>query len=269
MKYSRFEWLALSVGSLSAVWAVLSTWRHGPQLEECIAQALLLGVLVCAVHWGRRAGTWSALAAVVGYVAMRGPWLARMGLSADVVGLVLVRVVTYAVVGIAGGALCGRIRYVLARIDGDSNVDGATGLFREHYIVSMLWSMVGQFERYRKTFSIAVLTVAYPPEMVSSPVHRRATLRKMGSLLRSSLRLVDDIGHLEDGRFLLVLPYTEKAGARIAAERVQGAVQRLLGEGARTTVTVLGIEEDHAEISALCGPILADRPVPKRPAVAA
>lgn len=255
MKYSRFETLAMAVGSLSVTWTVLSTWRNGALVEELIAQALFLAVMVAAVHWGRKAGTVAALIAMAIYVAMRTPWLVHEHFSGDVVGLVLIRTITYGVVGIAGGALCSHIRYLLAGLDSNSNIDPATGVLHQRFITEVLRSMIGQHERYQKPFSVVVLWLADASAPAASHATPPAVLRKVAAQIRNDLRLVDDVAHLENGRFLLVLPYTAKAGAHVAANRVQGGVKRLLGEAGPTVcIEVLGIEDDAPAILALCGP---------------
>src|SRR5262249_40389205 len=141
VRYSRFELLALSIGSFSAAGTILATLRRGLVIEEIIAQALLLLVLLGAVHWGRKAGEVTAILAMVIYGLMRAPLLLRDGFSIDVVGLLLIRTVTYGVIGIAGGRLCSRIRYLLARLDSTSNIDESTGLFNERFITRTLQSM--------------------------------------------------------------------------------------------------------------------------------
>jgi hypothetical protein len=128
-------------------------------LEECIAQALFLMVLVAAVHWGSKAGTITAVVAILAYGGIRTPWLLREGISGDMIGLILVRTLTYGVVGIAGGALCSRVRYLLARLESNSSIDDATGVFNQRFISEMLLSMVGQYERYHKTFSVVILSL--------------------------------------------------------------------------------------------------------------
>ncbi len=256
MKYSRFEWLALSVGAVSAAAAVLSAFRNGLLIEELIAQSLLLVVLVGAVHWGRKGGTVTAVLAVVVYVALRFPLLLREGFSPDALGLVLIRMLTYGVVGIAGGALCGRVRYLLASLENASNLDECTQLFNERYVAGMVRSLVGEYERYRTTFSLVTLSLADSDHL--SP----ASLRAVANQVRGDVRLVDDVARLDDGRFLLVLPHTGKAGAGIAAARVNAGVRRILrGPDDATRVEILGADEDLAAIRALCG-------APEAPSVA-
>ena len=79
-------------------------------------------------------------------------------------------------------------------------------------------------------------------------------LRAVATQIRGDVRLVDDVARLDDGRFLLVLPYTDKAGARIAADRVSQGVRRVLGKkGDSVSADVLGADEDLSAIKDLCG----------------
>lgn len=254
MKYSRFELLALSVGSVSVAGAVLASLRGGLVVEEIVAQALLLAVLVGAVHWGRKVGTVTAALATLAYVLMRAPLLTRDGLSTDVVGLLVIRMLTYGVVGIAGGELCSRVRYLLARLESTSNIDESTGLFKERFITAMLRSMIGQYERYQKTFSVVTLSLLDPSMTSTRRIEPRSLLRAVATQIRGDLRLVDDVAHLDDGRFLLVLPHTGKAGAQIAANRVSEGVRRLVSANAEwVRADVFGADEDLGDIKRLCG----------------
>lgn len=254
MKYSRFELLALSVGSVSIVGTVLSSLRSGLSIEEIVAQVLLLVVLVGAVHWGRKAGLVTAILAIVTYVCMRVPLLLRDGFSTDVVGLLLIRTVTYGAVGIAGGRLCSRIRYLLARLESATNIDESSGLFNERFITRTLWSMIGQYERYQRAFSVVTVSIVDPSMTGSKHAPPQRILRAVATEIRGGLRLVDDVGRLDDGRFLLVLPHTDKSGAQVAANRVSERIRRMVGSNAEwVRATVFGAEEDLGAIKDLCG----------------
>jgi len=254
VKYSRFEWLAMLVGSASIAGAVLATSRHGVPVEEGLAQALLLLVLVGAVHWGRRGGSIMAGIAAAAYLALRVPLLVRDGLSADVAGLLVTHLFTYGVVGIGGGELCGRVRYLLARLESAENIDEPTALFNQRAITPVLCAMVGRYERYGESF--AIVTIAIGDEAVTRPKSgpQRLLLLSVASRIRSGVRLVDDVARMDDGRFLIVMPHTPKAGAKVAAERLSGSVVRLLGASPEAVRTeILAVDGDLAAIRALSG----------------
>ena len=76
MHYSRFERLIIGMGAIAIFGALaLSLMSGGPGPVEVVAQVLLFGVLVVAVHWGRRGGMIAALGASVIYIALRIPLL--------------------------------------------------------------------------------------------------------------------------------------------------------------------------------------------------
>ena len=147
-------------------------------------------------------------------------------------------------------------------------MDEVTGLFNQRFVTEMLRSMIGQHERYHKPFSIVLLSVEKASG--TSGVPNRSVLRRVATQIRGDLRLVDDVARLDDGRFLLVLPHTEKAGAHIAADRVRSGVNRLLrADGPLAEIEVLGTEGDLPAIIALCGAPAEDERNPARTRAAA
>ncbi len=260
MSYPLFEIITLTVGAVSILTAVVATCWSGHVGLEAVAQLLLLVVLVGAVHRGRKGGVATALFAIVTYVCMRMPLILRDGLAPDVLGLILVRVVTYAAIGIGGGILCSRIRQFLARLDGKSNIDEETQLFSERFIARTMRGMVLQHERYGSPFGIVLVGVPGVAAGHRGPERRRA-MREIATHIRGNVRLVDDVGRLDDSTFVLVLPETHKDGASVAAGRVQANVREFLG-GSEGTVSAkaLAAPEEIAEIVALRDRIDAESP---------
>ncbi len=253
MRYPRFELIALIVGSLSVLWGVGLTLRTMPDIEELVAQALLLVVLVGAVHRGRRGGIAMAIFAVVAYLGLRIPMVLHEGLTRDVVLLLLMRTATYAIMGVGGGLVCSRIHQFLARFESTSNIDGPTQLFNEHFATTTLRSMVTQYVRFHKPFSVVVLTIPRFMQPKLDPATLRS-LRSVATCVREGVRLIDDAARLDDGRIVLVLPQTEKSGAHIAADRIsKGVIQRLGSGGTELQVQVLGVVEDLDALRELCG----------------
>ncbi len=86
MKYRLFEGIVLVVGGAAILGSVLLSFGAPLITEEVIAQLLLFGVLVGAVHWGRNGGFIAATIASLIYIVMRIPLVvAAEGLTADVV----------------------------------------------------------------------------------------------------------------------------------------------------------------------------------------
>jgi GGDEF domain-containing protein len=205
-----------------------------------------------AVHWGRNGGFITAVIAVVVYVAMRSPLLVTEGLTQDLLDLVLVRMAAYGVVGIIGGEVCGRIKYVLARLEGGMNIDVDTNLFNQAYVSKLLTSHLGLAARYKTPFSIVLVTLSPALTSELKPARRRSLLRAVANHIRNDVRLVDEVGRLEDGRFVLLLPHTPKSGGEIAAGRVREGVRELLGaRDEAIEARVLAVPEDLSELSGL------------------
>jgi GGDEF domain-containing protein len=252
VKYSRFEWLALAVGGAAIVGTVLASLHGQPMVEEIVAQVLLLIVLAGAVHWGRGGGFLTAIVAIVAYIGMRAPLIVHDGLTPDLLTLILVRTAAYGVVGIVGGEVCGRIKYVLARLEGGTNLDEETHLYNQAYIARLLTANLGLHQRYRTPFSIALITLSPALTSELKPSRKRSMLRAVGNHVRNDVRLVDDVGRLSDGTFVLMLPQTPKTGGDVAASRVRASLRDLLGAKDESVVArVLGAPEDLTELNAL------------------
>lgn len=250
MKYSQFELLVLIVGGIAVIAATaVASLGALPVTEEVVAQALLLGVLVGAVHWGRNGGFVSAVVALLIYIFMRVPLALETGLTADLASLVVIRMVTYGLVGIVGGELCGRIKYVFARIEGAANLDESSRVFNQGFMLKLLDNDLSRHERYGSPFSIVLLDLA--PSLFGDlrPSRQRSILRAIANHARNDVRLVDDVGRLDDGRFLLLLPQTPHEGGLIAADRVRAGVRDLLGARDESVTTeVLSAPKDLAEV---------------------
>lgn len=264
MKYSRFELLALAVGGLAIASTVMaSVMGRAPMLEEVVAQVLLLVVLVGAVHWGRNGGFITAVGAIVFYIAMRAPLLVSEGITIAMLELILVRMVAYGMVGIIGGEVCGRIKYLLARLESSSNIDEETQLYNQTYVGRLLTQSLALHARYRTPFSVGLLTLTPALTSELKPARRRSLLRAVANHVRNDVRLVDDVGRLDDGTFVLILPNTAKTGGEIAGGRVRESVRELLGARDESVVMrILGVPEDLSELTELRDRTAVNEPSP-------
>lgn len=253
MKYSYFEALVLSLGTAVILGALAIAAGQGSYaFDDLVAQVLLLAVLFAAVHWGRNGGFVAALIASVGFVALMV--LAEPRATADASNLVTVstRVLSFGLVGIVGGELCGRVRVVFERLAGSSSIDEWSQVFNQRFITRAFESSRGQFQRYQTPYSVLVIGLA--PTVLSElrPSKQRAIIRGIAGYIRSDIRLVDEAGRLDDGRFLVLLPHTSRAGALVVADRLHTGVCNIAGTRAESvTVEVLGAPEDAEDLVAL------------------
>ena len=114
------------------------------------------------------------------------------------------------------------------------------------YAAAQLERSLAENLRYDREFSTVIITLPPSANDGGTPKQRRAASRAVTNHLRGDLRMVDDVARLDDGRFLLLLPQTTPAGAKVVAQRVSAALGQLM-------------ESDDGAISASCLSASADR----------
>lgn len=252
MDYARFERLVIGVGAAAiigtAIFALVPTF----DAVELVAQLLLLAVLVGAVRWGRRGGTYAAIAAIVVYIALKWLTLPATGITADLLGLVAVRTLAYALLGILGGEACTRMRDTLARARGARAVDESSSAYTPQFLARLLTEAVGGFERYNLAFSVLVIGVDGRVTSGMGAAESAQMMHTIATRLLRGLRLVDELGRLPWAAFAIILPQTASAGAYIAADRLRADLREELRiEDAAITVRVLSAAEDLEAIKTL------------------
>lgn len=245
MKYSHFEGLALVLGTGAIIASIFIAPTAVPQAAEVTAQLLLIAVLAGALHWGRNGGFLAALLAIAIYVAMRVPLLQTQGLSTDVVTLLATRAVTYALVGVVGGELAARIKYLFARLSSDTLIDPHTGVYSARYAADAITSGLGQWQRYQTQYSVVVTTVDRGVYATLKPARSRQLLRQVADHVRNDIRMVDDVAAGDTGTFYVLLPRTDAAGAAVVAERLAIGLREMLGaRDDAVSADVLSAEHD-------------------------
>jgi len=194
MDYSRFERLTIGVGAVAIMATATFSLYPAPDAVELVAQLLLLAVLVGAVRWGRRGGTFTAVVATVAYILMRIDWVASASLGSQFTRLLVMRAATYALVGIAGGEACTRIKYAFARSQDDLAIDPTSRVYTADFITRMVRTAVISFRRYGAPFSVIVIEVDGSVTSGLRTAKSDSIVRAIAAHLRSELRLVDDIG---------------------------------------------------------------------------
>lgn len=252
MKYAIFERLTLAVG-LIAIGATLAAGAFGHSgLEEMIAQGMLLVVLVGAVHWGRNGGFATAVIASLAYILMRVPLLMVDGLAPEVVEMLLIRMLSYGVIGILGGELCTRVKYIFAAMEDANSLDPVTRVFNERFIGCRLRKSVGEHERYGTDVSAILITLDPGLYLPLRKIKQRQVLRSVATHIRNDIRLVDDLGRLNDSRFLVLLPSTSLTGALVAGNRLREGVRDLLGaRNESITARILGTPDNAEDLKHL------------------
>ena len=253
MKYSSFERLVLVLGGASVLATLALTYRTAFLMQEVIAQLLLFGVLFAAVHWGRRGGFFAALIASVAYIAMRIPLLdTTSGITTATFVSMLTRVLAYGLIGILGGELCTRMKYVLAGLEESAGLDSLTGIYSEHTLAHLIDTAQARFERYQEQYCLIVLRAPQGPLSAPTTNRERALVKQVAGHIRSDIRLVDEAGRTNDGRFIILLPHSAKGGGDVVTERLAHSVRSIGGgEAADFACRCLGAAEDAEALAQL------------------
>ena len=266
MKYSRFERLIIGLGAVSILGTLAVAMQDGgPGAIEFLAQLLLLGVLVAAVHWGRRGGLVAALAASLVYIALRIPVLSE-GLGFESLMFVITRVAAYGLVGIVGGEVCSRIKYVFARLDDSNTIDDWSRVYNQRHAASAIDHARERYARYGEPSSILVIELSTSLTAELRPQRQRTLIRAVANYLRGDVRMIDEVSRLDDGRFVVLLPHTKKEGGIVVEERLAVGVRRALGARDESVKTeCLSAAEDVSALAALSAELSGEYGAPEYP----
>jgi GGDEF domain-containing protein len=250
--YARFERLTVGVGAAAIIGTATLSLGTGADPVELVALLLLLAVLFGAVRWGRRGGSIAAVAALVIYVAAKELSAAGNLLAPETLRLLAIRTVMYAVVGIAGGAACERMKALLTRAHDARAIDEASTAYTPKFLARLLAESIAQFERYSLAFSVLVISVDGRATSGMGAAEATGVTRTIATRLHRGLRLVDEVGRLPWGAFAIILPQTGRAGAEVAGDRLRADLRETLGiEDAAITVRTLTASDDLEAIRAL------------------
>ncbi len=261
MKYSRFEQLIIGVGGLAILGSmVLSFHSGGPGVVEIVAQLLLFAVLVVAVHWGRRVGMYAAIAASFLYIALRIPVLSSSeDLTVEVLIFMVARIAAYGLVGIVGGEVCSRIKYVFARFDDSNTIDDWSRVYNQRYVSREIEQARARYTRYGEPFSLVLITLSPAVTGDMTPQRQRSLVRAVANYLRDDIRMVDEVGRLEDGRFVVLLPHTPREGGVVVTARLAAGVRQTVGAKPESvTAQCMGAAEDTVALGTLNTELIGD-----------
>jgi GGDEF domain-containing protein len=221
-------------------------------VNEIVAELLMLAVLAAAVHFGRKGGFVASLGASAIYVMLSVPVMgAEQGLTSHTLLLIVLRISTFGLIGIVGGEACNRLRYILTRYANAETFDEWSQVFNQTYAHNALLRAMASSERYGQQFTLVVLTLA--PAITSNlgPQRVRTLVRSVSAHLRGDLRMVDEIARLDDGRYLVLLPNTPIEGGQVVAARLADGVRQLLGsrEESVTTRSIYSVDDTPALVA--------------------
>ncbi len=190
---------------------------------------------------------------------MRVPDIIRIGLVAPILQLLIIRVLVYGVVGIGGGIICSRIKYLFAKLEQLDHIDDVTSLYNPSYLAKLFEKCVEEFERYQNLFSMATLEIDSTAFSKLKKVQLRTELREIGLSIRNDIRAVDEAGRVSHTGFGLIFPNTNASGATVAGERIQNLVANYLkkqryfvGSDPRIRLEIFEYPKDKEKLQKFC-----------------
>ncbi|NTU70849.1 MAG: hypothetical protein HGB10_03390 [Coriobacteriia bacterium] len=245
MQYSQFERLIIGATALLVVFTLAASFAAGSaDVAEIVGQLAIVGVMAVAVHWGRRRGTVAALIACLLYLALRMPVIAA-GATPQALLLVASRFAGYCLVGIVGGEIFGRVKYLFAAEGNEGALDEWSRVYSQRHAAISLMQAIERSERYGEGFAVVLLRLETSLTASQRPEQLRSLVRAVAAILRDDVRMVDDVARLDDGRFFVLLPHTPGAAAPIVADRVAASVRHTVGATAeQVTTQTLGADTD-------------------------
>lgn len=141
----------------------------------------------------------------------------------------------------------------LARLRELAFSDSLTGLFNHKHCYELLEERVESAQRYLNDLTIILLDIDNFKAINDTWGHQTGdrVLKEISLAIRESIRHIDIAGRYGGEEFLLVLPQTGEAGAKIIAERIRKKIETLTFDEEDLRVTISGGIARHEGQSAL------------------
>lgn len=245
MRQGRFEFWLICVGAIVVIASVVIVGGEIP-VEELIAQVMLYAVFVAAVYGGKSSGLVAALAFSVVYVAVRvGFTTDGVDFNWDLIQIILVRIVAFAMIGLIVGEMATRMR---KRFDHSKELEGIDPVSRgynQRLVASALEMAIAESQRYAVPFSVTLIRLTFDSQTKSRNTARQEdAVRRISETVRSSTRVLDRFGRTDDGTLVLISPNTSSEQIEILKARLEKTIQESMGEQIRElSITSLSAPE--------------------------
>jgi diguanylate cyclase (GGDEF)-like protein len=242
--------LILAIGGVFILVAhdVLPATRLGPvRLVVEGAVAITLATLVVALTGGAASPFFYAYLLVVAGAALIVRPISAVALGSAAAGSYLVAVVVAAggerlgdgetaivLVNLTALVLLAYVALVVAREQRRtrdaalrlSTIDALTGLANRAYVLAAVEREIDRATRYRHGFCILMADLDGLKEVNDTLGHQAGdrALASVAAVIRASVRRIDTAARLGGDEFVVLLPETDREGARVVAEKVRQGV---------------------------------------------
>ncbi len=121
---------------------------------------------------------------------------------------------------------------LLEKLENMAYTDGLTGLFNYRYFIKEFEKELKRAERYHYNVSIVMIDIDDFKKVNDVFGHEvgNMVLKKLSDILSEELRSVDILARYGGEEFIILLPNTEKEGAKILSERLREKVKKRFSE---------------------------------------
>ena len=252
MKYRKFEAIALASTLVAVLISMIISINRGSAMSVVLGQALFIPVLFFSLHYGRQIGFLAATTSSLIYLMARVQEVNELSLASLDGQLIISRAALFGFVGIFSSELATRFKYIFARFSNRENLDQTTRLFNQGYLQTLVARLFHAYNRDNRTFSIIFIGIDWRPAVDANIKKHRFT--KLAKIIRDNVRLVDEVGYVNDDCFCIVLPETHLSAAQLVSERLESFLkgsQIQNKEALRINKKILCASDHNAEVKAM------------------
>lgn len=261
MEYKGFQRTMAFFGALLIIISTALVAVSTRNIQEIVGQFLFFLILFGALWSGKRGGILTAILSTAIYLSLHFPTFLSMGWAKglEVVGpLILVRAAIYIVSGALGGEIFFRIKQFMIEAGKQEFVDNETKLFNRSYFGTLVNLEAKKFERYKTISSILMIKLdsTVMTEYMAEP--KTPGMKYIADGLVGNVRLVDEVGRVNQNEFGVILPFTPREGAEVVAKRLLAISTSRVGYDDSVAYEILSLPADKEGFDKLAGDLMTE-----------
>ena len=132
---------------------------------------------------------------------------------------------------------------LFAQVEKQAVTDAMTGLYNRRYFNEQLTKEIDRFQRFGHAFSFIIVDLDFLKKINDSLGHHHGdtAIKHIANVLKRSVRDVDTVGRFGGEEFVILLPETDLAPARMVAERICHAIREKAIENVGVITASLGL----------------------------
>jgi diguanylate cyclase (GGDEF)-like protein len=132
---------------------------------------------------------------------------------------------------------------LFAQVEKQAVTDAMTGLFNRRYFNEQLTKEIDRFQRFGHAFSFIIVDLDFLKKINDTLGHHHGdtAIKHIANVIKRNVRDVDTVGRFGGEEFVIILPETDLAPARMVAERICAAIRGKPIENVGVVTASLGL----------------------------